>query len=451
MDSNRDIKLIKSADGGFSQFFKIVTAGGVPITVGQFRGNFREQDSNLPVGVKVFENTTGSKAEHKKEIGIYERLYPGGAPPKSYSHIVKYVGNSYSALENRALEAGVDKAEVEEAKQAENSEDAFLRLILEREDRADQSEESLRMELASLAPYILQQHCEAMELFDVVQDSFFSKPLNLVINIFKQMCEAVQELHLQNIAHMDIKFENFMYDKGNKTIYVIDFNFSIPTNEEGLYTYRDGLRGTAMYMAPEIYACLLDETCNSFNGKYADIWSLGVCLHLLFHKRIPVNGMGMDGVNGIQRINKSRLVKRLQNIKETTVTFSHGIKPELMRSKPEFLEKIGEVFDMLYVLDPESRAKSLGDIISIVETEETSSKPLDVLENAPAAPAPARPPKGYELRCDRHMLTPGPGKICSACDLYECVGHSTTWKFYPADNGSTPPIANIESPHPIVE
>ena len=50
--------------------------------------------------------------------------------------------------------------------------------------------------------------------------------LNVVRDHFKQIAQALHHLHKMDIAHNDIKLENFLYF-GNKILKISDFGFSI--------------------------------------------------------------------------------------------------------------------------------------------------------------------------------------------------------------------------------
>ncbi|TPP65891.1 Serine/threonine-protein kinase ULK3 [Fasciola gigantica] len=81
---------------------------------------------------------------------------------------------------------------------------------------------------------------------------------------------ALQYLHKKNIIHMDLKPQNILLTSGtNPVLKVSDFGFAqchtetIKTNE---------LRGTLLYMAPEIY-------CEGIYHPSCDLWSVGVILY----------------------------------------------------------------------------------------------------------------------------------------------------------------------------
>lgn len=90
-----------------------------------------------------------------------------------------------------------------------------------------------------------------------------------------KITQALNYLHLRGVVHRDIKPENIVLD-GDNNPKLIDYGFS---KEGGLKsgTYC----GTLNYMAPEIVKC------NTYDAFKADVWSLGVTLHVLLLHVLP--------------------------------------------------------------------------------------------------------------------------------------------------------------------
>eukprot|EP00330_Aristerostoma_sp_ATCC50986_P012246 CAMPEP_0114602584 /NCGR_PEP_ID=MMETSP0125-20121206/25153_1 /TAXON_ID=485358 ORGANISM="Aristerostoma sp., Strain ATCC 50986" /NCGR_SAMPLE_ID=MMETSP0125 /ASSEMBLY_ACC=CAM_ASM_000245 /LENGTH=217 /DNA_ID=CAMNT_0001812859 /DNA_START=41 /DNA_END=694 /DNA_ORIENTATION=- len=89
----------------------------------------------------------------------------------------------------------------------------------------------------------------------------------LARTFFHQMVQAIEYLHeKEQIAHLDIKPENFLIH--NTGIKLIDFDFSHKMDEP----LNEGMKGTPGYRPPELLSGGLK------NLKSADIYSLGVVL-----------------------------------------------------------------------------------------------------------------------------------------------------------------------------
>merc|ERR1740116_405459 len=94
------------------------------------------------------------------------------------------------------------------------------------------------------------------------------------------MLLALNYLHSHNIAHRDIKLENFVYeDKDCKHLKLIDFGLSrIIDPSVRMHT----LCGSLNYVAPEV----LDQEYT----RQCDLWSLGVITFILLAGYMPFSG-----------------------------------------------------------------------------------------------------------------------------------------------------------------
>ena len=87
--------------------------------------------------------------------------------------------------------------------------------------------------------------------------------------IMKQILEGLSFLHRHNVAHLDLKPDNIMFDNKNN-IQLIDFGMSRmipPLQKAGV------LVGTPNFVAPEVI--------RGFYDKKADVWSVGVIFFML--------------------------------------------------------------------------------------------------------------------------------------------------------------------------
>jgi len=97
-------------------------------------------------------------------------------------------------------------------------------------------------------------------------------PVKIVRFFLKQMVQGLTALHCSNIAHRDIKLENFIVDR-NFNIKYIDFGFSCEIKDnKGENVYHTRTIGTEGYMAPEFF----NE--RKYVANKIDIFALGVCL-----------------------------------------------------------------------------------------------------------------------------------------------------------------------------
>jgi serine/threonine protein kinase KIN1/2 len=97
----------------------------------------------------------------------------------------------------------------------------------------------------------------------------------LAAHIFQQVCIAVDSCHSAGVAHLDIKPENILYDSTNKRAYLCDFGNSHQFSRGEMVNI--GRRGTLVYCAPEVKK----EENILFDPITADLWSLGILLHVI--------------------------------------------------------------------------------------------------------------------------------------------------------------------------
>ena len=97
--------------------------------------------------------------------------------------------------------------------------------------------------------------------------------------IFFRICTAVKELHDAGVAHLDLKLDNILVTESND-ILLSDFGTSV-SFVDGKAPIKKERFGTPIYLAPEV------ET-GGFVPSTADVWSLGVIMHLLLTRRFPV-------------------------------------------------------------------------------------------------------------------------------------------------------------------
>ncbi|KAF9359225.1 hypothetical protein BGX26_012832 [Mortierella sp. AD094] len=144
----------------------------------------------------------------------------------------------------------------------------------------------------SLQMCIVLDYAPGGELFDFVADKRSMASEQDIQYIFAQIVDAVAYLHQHNIVHRDLKLENVLLVPRQgaplrPTVKLTDFGLAKVIEEDApLLTTRCGSED---YASPEI---ILGQP---YDGREADIWSLGVVLYALLVGFLPFNmrpGMG---------------------------------------------------------------------------------------------------------------------------------------------------------------
>lgn len=130
--------------------------------------------------------------------------------------------------------------------------------------------------------YIVTKFYNGKDLFDHI-DINVPYPENYSKLLIKEMGKCIKICHDTGVAHLDIKCENYMVNQMLPVpkLVLIDFGHAekIETDviKKGYSKY-----GTSFYLCPEGY--------EKMYSTKSDIWSLGVCAHLILSGDYPFHG-----------------------------------------------------------------------------------------------------------------------------------------------------------------
>lgn len=155
--------------------------------------------------------------------------------------------------------------------------------------------------------YLVTELCSGGELFDAIsaKGTYSEKECAQVV---RQIFEALNHLHSHDIAHCDLKPDNFLFKTSKqKILKVIDFGMAKRVSRRDHLT---NLVGTPYYTAPEV----LDHKYHTG----ADIWSIGVVMFVMLFGYPPfyVNPQEYPGrkeAKAIYRLIKEGFTEKVQD------------------------------------------------------------------------------------------------------------------------------------------
>lgn len=142
--------------------------------------------------------------------------------------------------------------------------------------------------------YIAMEYLEGQDLKKLLQRKN-KLEVDEAINIAKEICRGLIDIHEADVVHRDLKPSNVLFDKNN-TVKLIDFGISVGEDTTRV-TQTNKLVGSVQYVAPELVAKSHQPSPQS------DIYSLGIMLYEMLSGHLPFTG-GDHNTIALQHINK---------------------------------------------------------------------------------------------------------------------------------------------------
>ena len=160
-----------------------------------------------------------------------------------------------------------------------------------------------------------------------------------IVDYSIQIAQALNQAHLSNIIHRDIKPQNILMDKYG-LLKVTDFGIArVSTN--ATITYTSSILGTVHYISPE-------QAKGKFVDEKSDLYSLGVVMYEMATGKVPFDADNSVGI----------AVMHIQDEPEDPIKLNKNLSPRLNDIIMKLLQK-----------DPQERFKNAKELIRALEDD----------------------------------------------------------------------------------
>jgi len=163
-------------------------------------------------------------------------------------------------------------------------------------------------------------------------------PVATVFQLIRQVAEALDYAHQQNIIHRDIKPSNIIFNREGKVVKVTDFG--IARFMDTTRTATDAILGSPSFMSPE------QLKRSNVDGR-ADIFSLGITFFLLLTGRFPFTG---------------------EDLASLTYQIANTKHPDVRTCRAKLPDSASRIINKALQKKPERRFKTARDMVTALDT-----------------------------------------------------------------------------------
>ena len=264
------------------------------------------------------EKANSFERENQKEIITIKEKTPKLRSSKFNEYIQENKNNFFENFEILDMIGFGSESEVYKARIKNNKREVALKMISLKEHGMNCINEiniSRKMKNKNVINYYLASELKKNEMYCIIMEYAkhgnlreFQKNLigkdylseSVLCFLTYQILNGLKYIHLNKIAHMDLKPENIIIDD-LLNVKIIDFSISIDYKKLSSDTIKLPLRGTSFYMAPEV---LRTDTIQVSDLNKVDLFSLGVVLYRLAFGNFPFGLIKDDSKKYAQILNK---------------------------------------------------------------------------------------------------------------------------------------------------
>jgi serine/threonine-protein kinase len=203
--------------------------------------------------------------------------------------------------------------------------------------------------------YFVMEYLSGTALTGLV-DGFVAVPEERILNIGRQLGEALAAAHAAGIVHRDLKPDNiFLIERGTEKDFVkiLDFGIAKVSNSEGKLTRAGAVFGTPHYMSPEQAAGMQVD-------HRGDIYSVGVILYELITGRVPFDA---DNFMGVLTQHMYKAPRSVREIAPSTQHISPGLEAVIVKCLAK---------------RPEHRYQSMNELVADIDRLRVGAAPVAI-------------------------------------------------------------------------